>query len=271
MTKTNKTLKTVLSTFVALCIAWAICLSCISMAASDTIEQTIEVTQTIVKENDDKTVTYADPSLSKYTYRLTPKTDGAPMPEGTKDGVYEFVLNGNEKKSIPLTFELDGAHDYQYELSRVEETPKGDTVRPETHLFGYLIESDKNGGFNIIPYTCYDNEFKIWDKVDANGNPIGITLANYLQGEKIVEPEPTTKTPDKSTTTTTRKGATTTTRSSVRTTTRTNVVTRTVARVVNTGDPYQVGLWVALLALSAGALIVLGAIRRKKENDDEES
>ena len=38
---------------------------------------------------------------------------------------------------------------------------------------------------------------------------------------------------------------------------------------VNTGDPHQVGLWVGIIVVSAGALIVIIAIKRKKEKDEE--
>lgn len=54
-----------------------------------------------------------------------------------------------------------------------------------------------------------------------------------------------------------------------KTVTTTNVVTRTVNKIVNTGDPYQIGLWLGLIVLSAGGLVFLGIVRRRKERNKD--
>ena len=273
MMKTNNSRKGLFGALVAMAIVCAICLSCIALAATGTIEQTIHVKQTIVKESDDKKVSYDEPTVSEYTYQLVPKIADAPMPEGTTNGVYQFKLKGDAETSFKVTFPLDATHDFQYELRRVEKTPDGETVNPETHVFGYqVVNDDQNGGFKIIPYTCYDSEYKIWDEHDANGNPIGITLYNKVMGIKKEEPttkqdEPTTKKDEP----TTKSNQTTKTYNTTKTpATRTNVVTQTIRRAVNTGDPYSIGLWVGILALAGISLVIVGIVRRKKENDDDE-
>ena len=261
MTRMNNAMKFTthaLSWVLSLVVMVAICFSCIAMAAeADTFEQTLHVKQSIVSGEAQKT---------KYTYKLVPITENAPLPAEAKAGAdsYEFDMDGNAKVDLKLYFTADVAADYKYELRREGTVPAGDTVTPDVHIFGYLVEKDDNGEWVIIPYTCYNNEFKI--STDENGNPTGVTLSNNIKGK------PTTTT---STTTTTKRSTTTTTRKgysySTRTVTRTNVVTNTVARVVNTGDPYQVGLWVILIVLSLAALIILAAVRRRKEKDEEDS
>lgn len=257
MAKTNKLFQKALSLLLSMAVVLAICASGMAAFAEEakTFEQMLAVQQTV-----DENVL-----RSKYTYRLTPKKGECPLPEGAKDGVYEFTLDGNDLKNLLLAFPADVAADYQYELTRLESAPKGDTVTPESHLFGYLVEQKEDGTWIITPYTCYDGHMEIWKKTDASGNPLGITLMNAAVGTK-------TTTSTTTTTTTTKKGTTTTTRKGYTySTTKTNVVTRTVNRVVNTGDPYQVGLWVVLIVLSLAALIIVAAIRRKKEKDEEES
>lgn len=245
----------------ALMLVWAICLSCISLAAeAKTFEQTMKITQTVDS-------TKGEPQRTKYTYTLRPNIAGSPMPKegpGTYDAktnTYTFTLDGNDSIDIPIIFQVDDETNYQYLITREEDVPVGDVVTPENHHFGYLFRVE-NEELVIIPYTCYDNQFKIWDKVDKDGNPIGVTLENLIEGTKSNS--------SSSSSTSTTRTTTTTRTNSTRTTTKTNVVTRTVSRVVNTGDPYQVGLWVALIVLALGALIVIAAIRRKKENDEED-
>ena len=235
----------------------AICTTCISFAAeAKTFDQTMLITQTVS----------GNASRTKYTYVLKPNIEGSPLPTegpGTYDkekNTYSFSLDGNDSIEIPISFTVDKETNYQYLLERVEAVPKGDIVTPDDHHFGYWFNL-KDGALTVTPYTCYDNHFEIWDKTDKDGNPVGITLINTIVRE---EESTTTTTTKPSTTATTRKGQTVTT-------TKTNVVTRTVSRVVNTGDPYQVGLWVALIVLSLGAIIIIAAIRRKKENDEENS
>ena len=259
MMKTNATKRTfthALSWVLSLVVVWAICLSCITAFAEDakTFEQTLVVEQTIE----------GNANRTKYTYVLTPRDAENPMPEGTKDGKYTFELDGNEKHTMALTFPADKAVNYQYDLTRVEEVPAGDTVTPATHLFGYLVEQDsKTGGLVIIPYTCYDSKMEIWNKVDADGNPLGITLVNGLKGTPTQSSSSTTSsTSSKSTTNTTGRSTTSSTGT-------TRTYTNTIKNIVNTGDPHHIVIWVTLVALSAIGLIIVAFARRKKDNDEE--
>lgn len=247
-----------------LALIWTVCLSfvltCLSpaFAASEPFEQTLHVKQSVS----------GDPQRTQYTYELTPITKNAPLPADAKEGAetYDFVMDGDAKVDLKLYFPSDVKADYKYELRRVEAAPAGDTVTPDVHIFGYLVETDENGEWIIIPYTCYNNEFKI--STDKDGNPTDVTLEENKIVGKDKSTTSTTKSTTKSTTGTTKR-SNTTNRYSTRTATQTNVVTRTVTRVVNTGDPYQVGLWVVLLVLSLAAMIIVAAIRRKNENDEE--
>lgn len=158
-----------------LALVWAICLSCVSIAASEgkTFTQTVEVTQT-VKNN---------PTKTKYVYVLTPEKSTSPMPEGSKNGTYSFTLNGADKHSFDITFDATKEGNYVYDLTRTEVAPDGEKVTPESHKFGYWVHEDSDGSMVIIPYTCYDNHMVIWDETDDDGNPIGITLVNAVSAE----------------------------------------------------------------------------------------
>ena len=115
----------------------------------------------------------------------------------------------------------------------------------------------------ITPYTCYDNKMEIWNKVDADGNPLGITLVNGLKGTPTQSSSSTTSsTSSKSTTNTTG-------RSTTRSTGTTRTYTNTIKNIVNTGDPHHIVIWVTLVALSAIGLIIVAFARRKKDNDEE--
>lgn len=303
MTRTKSSFKGFLALLVSLSVVWAMCLSFVSIAAEagKKFEQTMEITQTILTKNDDGTVSYGSPTRNSYTYRLYPNNENTPLPEGEglkKDaGYYEFVLTGNDKKSIPVTFIVDGPVDYQYRLERVETVPEGDIVTPTIHHFGYLFKVNEDNEITITPYTCYDNEFEIWNKTDADGNPIGITLTNTVRGpEEKVTPsdgkdgkdgqngqngkdgsdgkngvdgkDGTNGTDGKNGANGTRgKNGTNGTNG----TSTVKTITQNVARAVNTGDPNHILLWGGLMILSAGALVIILIVRRKKEKDEEES
>ena len=279
MVKKNKLFGKTLSLLRSLAVVLAICASCITAFAEEakTFEQTLSVEQTIE----------GNVILPKYTYRLTPKTDGCPLPEGAKDGVYEFTLDGNDLAKLLLTFPADVAADYKYELTRLEKTPAGDTVKPESHLFGYLVEKNADGSFKITPYTCYDGHMEIWNKTDSDGNPLGITLSNEILGTKGDKGDQGDKgdkgdagqdgqngtngkngTDGKNGTNGTngRNGTNGTNGTST-----VKTITQTVGKAINTGDPNHILLWGGVIIASAGALVIIAIVRRKKEKDEENS
>lgn len=276
----------VFSWVLSFCLSLAICLSCITaaFAAENTFEQTLVIEQT-VEGNANRT---------KYTYVLTPKKDDNPMPEngpGVYDkekNTYTFTLDGNDSHKTTLTFPSDKPVNYQYELTRLETVPAGDTVKPETHLFGYLVEQDKTtGSMVIIPYTCYDSKMEIWNKVDDDGNPIGMTLYNDIVGTKGDKGDPGQDGKDGSdgqkgdkgtdgkngTNGTNGRNGTNGTngKNGTNGTSIVRTVTQTVAKAINTGDPNHILLWGGLVILSAGALVAILIVRRKKEKDEENS
>lgn len=283
MIKTNNATKRtahVFSWVLSLCLSLAICLSCIATAAAaeNTFEQTLMIEQTVE----------GNAIQTKYTYVLTPKSAENPMPEkgpGTYDkekNTYTFTLEGNETHTTKLVFPADKAVNYQYELTRVETVPAGDTVKPETHLFGYLVEQDsKTGGMVIIPYTCYDSKMEIWNKVDKDGNPLGITLSNEIVGTKgdpgkdgqdgkdgaDGEKGSDGKNGTNGTNGTNGKNGTNGTNG----TSTVKTITQTVGKAINTGDPNHILLWGGLAVLSASALVAILILRRKKEKDEQNS
>lgn len=291
MTRMKRPFKVILSMLVSLSMIWMMMVACVSIAAEagQTFQQTIEITQTIFTKNEDGTVSYGTPTRDSYTYRLYPNNENTPLPEGEglneDKGYYEFVLTGDAKKSIPVTFTVDEPVDYQYRLERVETVPEGDVVTPTIHHFGYLFKVNEDNELYVIPYTCYDNHFKIWDKTDADKNPIGITLENNIRGpeEKTtpsdgkdgkdgqdgkdgkdgVDGKDGTNGKNGTNGTNGRNG--TNGASTVKT------ITQTVGKAINTGDPNHILLWGGMVLVSAGALIAIFIVRRKKEKDNENS
>ncbi len=263
MTMKTRTLKSLVALALSLCIVLSMFVAAFAATSDDVFVQTIKVTQELKNK----------PARDSYTYELTPVKAENPMPEGTKDGVYSLVIKGatNDKDAPTFTIEFDASKpgDYQYRLDRVETTPEGDTVTPESHLFGYLVK-EEDGKMVIIPYTCYDNKMVIWNEVDADGNPIGITLKNSLTGtpEEPSSSSTTSSTKSNKSTTSTTRSTNRTTKSTVGTT---RTVTNTIRNIVNTGDPHHIAIWVALVALSAGGLIAIAALKRKKDEDEDTS
>ena len=263
MMKTMKTLKGLLALLVSLAMTMALGVSLLASAAEDAATETVVVTQ-VITEN-------TTPQRTSYTYVLTPKKAENPMPEGTKDGKYTVgSIDGatTDANAPTFTLAIDATKPgvYEYVLERTETTPEGDTVSPTSHIFGYKVEVDeKTGELVVIPYICQSGE-PVFSDPDENGYPTKLTLPNTITGK-----ENTTK----STTSTTKRTVSTSTRTvttgrNTRGTTATNGTKGTVARFVNTGDPYQIGLWIGLLALAAGAMVIIGIVKRKKESDDEE-
>ena len=262
MMKLNKTLKGFLGLLVSIAVAMTLSVSLFASAAEDTMTETVVVTQ-VITEN-------TTPALTKYTYVLTPKKAENPMPEGAKDGKYTVgSIDGatTDANAPTFTLEIDASKPgvYEYILERVETTPEGDSVSPVSHIFGYKVEVDeKTGELVVIPYICQSGN-PIFSDPDENGYPTKLTLPNVITGK-----ENTTKSTT-STTTTTKKGQTTRTVTTAKGTQKTTTVSKnTVARFVNTGDPYQVGLWLGLIALAAGGMVIVGIVKRKKEDNDED-
>ena len=156
------------------------CICVVAHADSDVFKQTVRVTQ-ILKNS---------PSRSTYTYLLKPVLSTNPMPEGSKDGLYQFSMNGNSEQTFQFEFDATVSGNYQYDLTRVETIPDGDTVTPVSHKFGFLVQRDGDGQMIIIPYTCYDNHMEIWKQTDEKGNPVGITLSNTIKGNSDAEVTP---------------------------------------------------------------------------------
>ena len=272
MTKTNsrtRKLAHALSWVLSLAVVWAICLSCITaFAAGDGLTQSVTVKQEVV----------GSPTKTTYTYYLMPMEKGNPMPsekDGGKleNGLYKFTLKGNDSAKFNLTFTEPGT--YNYELRRTEPAPDGDTVTPTIHPFGYIVKQGESG-LEIIPFTCYDEYMEIRD---VNGNPAEIVLTNTLEKTTGCNCDKNgscnCKTDGcKCGSTCTCKNCTKSSSSGgsssgSKTSGGTSNGTGTRAQSKNTGDPYQIGTYVAILVVSGGALIAIAVLKRKREKDED--
>ena len=257
----------------ALALVWAICLSCLALAAdTDKFEQTLHVKQSVT----------GNALKTKYTYRLTPINNG-PLPAEAEEGAtyYDFEMDGDAKVDLKLYFPADIEKDYKYELVRQGDVPAGDTVTPDKHIFGYWVKKDETGKMVIIPYTCYNNEFKI--SVDEEGNPTDVTLEENKivgskgdkgdqgdkgdkgdQGDKGTDGKNGSNGTNGKNGTDGRNGTNGTNGTST-----VKTITQTVGKAINTGDPNHILLWGGMALGSAGALIAILIVRRKKEKDEE--
>ena len=264
MTRTRKTLKSLLALFVALAMTVALGVSMLA-AAADTVTETVVVSQVIEKGT--------EPSRTSYTYWLTPENEAYPLPTEVKDqtpsdGKYKIgTIDGNstDKTSLVMTFEIDKSQpgSYVYYLEKTPETPAGDTFTLEKWKFGFRVTADeKTGELVAFPEVCVGGDSTLSD-YDANGYPTTLTMVNSIKGK------PTTTT---TTTTTTKKGTTRTATTYRNGTVRTVTVTGNSTRAswVNTGDSHSLILWVAVLGVAALGLIILIIVRRRKEDDDEQ-
>lgn len=232
-----------------------VCLVPAFAAEAKTFEQTMEVTQNFS----------GSPSRTTYTYRLYPNIAGSPLPkgEGNKGEYYEFTLTGKATKSSPITFTVDGPTNYQYKLVRVEAVPKGDTVTPEDHHFGYLFEVNADTGeLGIIPYTCYDDQFKIWDQVDADGNPVGITLSNWIRGPAGGKEGQNGKDGTNGKNSTNGNNASRQNYSSGN--------SSRFAKYVNTEDGSRILFWLTVLLFASISLLILFFFKRRRDKAEEE-
>lgn len=262
----TKTFKGLLSLLVSLAMAMTLSVSLFASAAEDAVTETVVVTQ-IIQTADEKT-TYEFPQRTEYTYLLTPKRAENPMPKGTENGVYVVGPIWGESKdnfapSFTLDIDLTKPGVYEYVLKAKEDVPTGDTLSPESHIFGYKVEVDeKTGELVAKPYICQSGQPSYFSD-DKGGYPTKLTLVNTITGKE--------KTTTSTTTTTTKKGAAST--RTVTTATRggtTKAGTSTRARWVNTGDESQFILWAAVLGVALAGLIIIVILRRKKDDEEED-
>lgn len=286
MTRTLKTFKGLFALLLSLAVVMTLGVSLFAYAASTVTEKV--VVKQIITEN-------TTPTRNSYTYVLTPEDTANPMPEGTRDdGKYYLpTITGSTTEATAPSFsiEIDASKPgvYQYRLEKVETTPEGDTISPESHIFGWQVTEDENGELVVKPYICQSNKPEFSDKSDS-GYPTTITLVNAVTGE----PDDNGNKGDKgdkgdpgqdgkdgqngqdgkdgsdgkngSNGTNGKNG--TNGRNGTNGTNGTSGTTTKGSRV-NTGDPYQIGLWIGLIVVSAGALIAIVVFRRKKDNEED--
>lgn len=88
------------------------------------------------------------------TYELRAKETGYPMPEGSKDGVYQFFLNGNEEKDLgSIVYSHGGV--YSYELLQTTADAGSYTYDRIVYQIDVYVKNLANGslGVQIISRT----------------------------------------------------------------------------------------------------------------------
>lgn len=253
----NRNVSRILTVLLTLTLAFAWVMSCcvVSRAAdAKTFEQTMEIHQTVSN----------NPLVDTYTYKLTPNIEGTPMPEGSVNGVYTFTMSGNSVKKIPVKYTVDKDCNYQYLLERLEPVPEGDTVTPEDHHFGFWIKTNaETGELEIIPYTCYDNEFKI--ATDKDGKVTGIFLYNTITGPFVPGNDGQNGKDGKNGTN--GRNGTNGTNGSRGTYSSGN--SSAFAKYVNTEDGSRIVFWLTVLLAAALGLFLMVLLKRRNKDPEE--
>lgn len=254
--KVSKILTAILT--MALAVVWVMSCCVVSRAAdTKTFVQTMEIHQTVSN----------NPLVDTYTYKLTPNIEGTPMPVGSVDGVYSFTLSGNAVKKIPVVFTVEKATNYQYLLERVEPVPEGDTVTPENHHFGYWFKTNKDTGeLEMIPYTCYDDQFKI--ATDKDGKVTGIFLYNTITGPFVPgkDGKDGQNGKDGKNGTNGRNGTNGTNGNRG---TYSSGNSSAFAKYVNTEDGSRIVFWLTVLLAAALGLILMVLLKRRNKDPEE--
>lgn len=127
-------------------------------AASDMAEVPLTVKQSFVVKNPAKEMDFTG------TYEFCTTDEEAPMPEGTKEGIYSFSLNGEQAETtIDLQYLHAGVYHYQLEQTTAEKK-------------GYQYDK-----------SCYD--IMVYVKNGDNGELISQVVAKNEDGEKCGELE----------------------------------------------------------------------------------
>lgn len=136
-------------------------------ATPDMAEVPLTVKQSFVVKNPAKEMDFTG------TYEFCTTDEEAPMPEGTKDGIYSFSLNGEQAETtIDLQYLHAGA--YRYQLEQIIAEKKGYQYDKSCYDITVYVENGKNG--ELIPQVMAKK---------GEGEKSGeLEFLNSYQGEK---------------------------------------------------------------------------------------
>lgn len=140
------------------------------LAASDTAEVPLTVRQSFEVKNPEK-----DLDLTG-TYAFQALDAEAPMPEGTKEELYSFSLNG-EQAETTISLQYGTAGIYQYQLFQTTEEKESYQYDRSCYEITVYVKNGSNG--QLIPQVIVEK---------ADGKKYGeLEFQNAYQGK---EPEP---------------------------------------------------------------------------------
>lgn len=81
-----------------------------------------------------------------FSYELSPVTPGAPMPEGSKDGIYSFSMSGSQELLLDgITYTKVG--DYEYRIGQtVEYRKEGYGYDERAYILAVSVGNKEGGG-----------------------------------------------------------------------------------------------------------------------------
>ena len=90
------------------------------------------------------------PTVEGFTYRLSAKTEDAPMPEGSDWAGHDFTMRGTEEVQIgPIGFDAPGV--YAYTLSCLSQEMPGYTIGRQVYIIEIHVSRDLAATVIIYP------------------------------------------------------------------------------------------------------------------------
>ena len=201
-----------------------------TVAAAGGVSIELPVSQLFTVENGNNESLPLD--FNEFQYTLTAKEPGNPMPEGSADGTYGFVIKGEKDMDLPpMVFQNTGIYQYQLELTDIG-TNDNYTYDQEIYTITVYIKDQGSGVLSAEVTAARSNGEKV-DRMAFHNR----YKANVPKPEVANPKVPTPARP---------------------------IVHKNQANIVRTGDSTNLMLWAGLL-LTSGLYLAVIFIKKQKE------
>ena len=180
--------------------------------------------------------------FNEFQYTLTAKEPGNPMPDGSSDGTYGFVIKGEKDMDLPpMAFQSIGRYQYQLELTGIG-TNENYTYDQEVYTITVYIKDQGSGVLSAEVTAARSNGEKVDRMAFHNRYKASVPNPEVPKPEvpKPEVPNPIVPTPAKP------------------------IVHKNPANIVRTGDSTNLMLWAGLL-LTSGLYLAVIFIKKQRE------
>ena len=130
-----------------------------TVAAMGVVSIELPVSQLLTVENSTNESLPLD--FNEFQYTLTAKEPGNPMPEGSADGTYGFVIKGEKDMDLPpMVFQNTGIYQYQLELTDIG-TNDNYTYDQEIYTITVYIKDQGSGVLSAEVTAARSNGEKV--------------------------------------------------------------------------------------------------------------